>query len=182
MTDTQHRANDDRPAVPAAHDGGGRDPGPTLGSTAIAEHELERLMGELGDDERVVVELVLECLRAQQAMTSQMLAWLRRRNGTSEPVQATAPEVPDTREPSPSTVPRTSESGGGLISRWRHRARSCAVCSRDAKRTSSRELSNDGWAISGQTGICPDCRSTGWRVSDRGGLPFRRRGSSALQQ
>lgn len=201
MPDIQHRANDDRRVpVPAAQDGGLREPGPTLGSTVTSQQELERLMSELRDDERVVVELVLECVKAQQAMTTQVLEWLRLQNPTSEALLQAVLAAPDAPEASP--TPREDASrpphaatgrsdepspvarapGTGLISRWRRRARSCAVCNRNAPRTSSRELANVGWAVSGRTGICPDCRSAGWRVSDRGGLPFRPRGSGASGQ
>jgi hypothetical protein len=181
MSDIQHPANDG----PGVRIPAGEDDGRDLGSAASSDAELERLMRELRDDERVVVELVLDCLRAQQAMTRQVLEWLYRHHaseaspaeserGNGLPIVAVA----RTEEPSPAPPP----SGKGLISRWRRRVRACAVCKREASRASTRDLSSAGWAIAGQTGICPECRSTGWRVSDRGGLPFRPRSSGAPDQ
>jgi len=51
--------------------------------------------------------------------------------------------------------------------------RACAVCQCRSPRKTRRELVQSGWTVVGQSGVCPECRSAGWRLGDAGGLPFR---------
>ena len=51
--------------------------------------------------------------------------------------------------------------------------RACAVCQRHSPSKTRRDLVQAGWTVAGQLGVCPGCRSAGWRLGDAGGVPFR---------
>jgi hypothetical protein len=133
------------------------------------------------DDHAVAHELhlVLERLWAQEATIDRLAAQVDRlvelAEGSAGPAPPALPEAPEPEDVAPSDPAPRSRWRAGLRPRA---TRTCAVCRRDAPRESPRALDQAGWTIVGQWGICPECDATGWRLSERGGLPFRQRGSS----
>jgi hypothetical protein len=139
--------------------------------------EAERLAAALREHEGPVVELVLQCLEAQQAMNERMLdamSALESRVDSLAHDLGRRRSVADAAEAGPSQ-PAPATARRRLLPLRRGRARSCAVCKREVPRGSKREVSSAGWTIAGKWGVCPQCHATGWRVSEGGGLPFRPR-------
>jgi hypothetical protein len=96
---------------------------------------------------------------------------------TTEDAEATDPAGPVDAPPLPApSAPASGVHRGGTVARllpFSRGARTCAVCQRNTPRKTKRDLARAGWTITGQWGVCPECRSAGWRLGDTGGLPFR---------
>jgi hypothetical protein len=155
MPDTQHRENDGRPLG--------------MVSNANAEARSDTTALRCAIEESIAA---LESLSAQLATAEHALEHTGGGQEHRPPASgdAVAAGMPGARR-------RVSAS------RWRRavpgwlarRPRACAVCRREAALRSKRELSQAGWTITGQQAICAQCGSTGWRLAERGGLPFRTR-------
>jgi hypothetical protein len=160
MPDTQHREDDGRPLRMSSNANAELRSAATALSSAIGE-----------------TIVVLECLAAELAIAEQVLehsggAQEHRPPSAGDAVAAGMPGAPT----------RVSASRRRLaVPGWLSRGpRACSVCGRDAVPSSKRELSQAGWAITGHQAICARCSSTGWRLADQGGVPFRTRVSSTV--
>lgn len=80
------------------------------------------------------------------------------------------PVEPAESEPTPAPARR--------VGRRRRQSRKhtavCVVCKRTVEGESWTRLAADGWVITDDTALCPDCRREGWQLPEGGGLPFRR--------
>jgi hypothetical protein len=164
----------------------------------VADRMLECLHAQ-----QEMTERMLEWLTGREAITEELLTRLDALESTvatlAERVGEILEHAPDRPLEAPPTddaetgvetaaslapPPTARRRAGGLsatVSALVHaRApRACAVCRRAPPAAKRRDLVASGWIIAGDSGICPECRSTGWGLSGNGGLPFRRRPASA---
>jgi hypothetical protein len=91
------------------------------------------------------------------------------------PPDAAVAAQPDAPRPPAPSPPPSGARRRGTVARlpFVGKARSCAVCRLSSPRQTKRELVRAGWTITGHWGVCPGCRSAGWRLDDAAGLPFR---------
>lgn len=100
-------------------------------------------------------------------------------------------DSPEVKEPAPTTVSPTLESGPGkLASRLLGRLRDgdagkgafitteghCSVCQKTFMAGSEDDLKQSGWKVHGDVGLCPQCQSDAWQLPEGARRPFRRGG------
>jgi hypothetical protein len=157
MPDTQQRESDGRPL--------GMD-----SAEADLRREASALRCAIGD-----AIVALERVSAHLAIAEREAEHASGLEGRRPPSSAAAVAAGGPGAPGRASAPRRRRVRG-----WLSRTpRACAVCRCEAASRSKRELAHAGWTITGRQAICARCGSTGWRLAEQGGLPFRTRSGGA---